>query len=709
MKWRCQSESAHGLPAHPSQQPRKPRHEPAPKSPCWSAGRIRGGLGDTLVQAKGAALLTLGCFALAGALVVDDYGVAFELPLLFIELAMGLEDYRSVHLTRHILSHLFFLAGGWFCYLLAHRMGGSRLVALAAMLLFLLHPRLYAHSFFNTKDTPFLSMFMITLFLTHRAFRKDDCAAFLSCGLAVGLLTNIRILGVMLFAAVLGLRLLDLIQAADGRTRKHILSTAGLFTAASALILYATWPYLWSDPFGHFAEAFLRMADHPQTISAPFQGEWVVGKVPPHYAPTWLAITTPPLTLLLGGIGLLAAVRRTAAQPGAILRNGALRFEMLLVACLTLPVAAVVAFDSSLYHGWRQMYFLHAPLVLLAGAGLQRLTAVPCHAALRTCACALAAGGLASAAASLILLHPNQALHFNFLVDRQTPERLRSQYTMDYYETTFRQGLEHLLDRRPGEQVRVDMAFGELHASILPPSERRRVRAGSDQHADFHITSHREHTAADARLKTFAPLIHSLKIYNNTVMGVAALNLALVDEAQRKPYLALLKAAAARPPIVRSRYDVHITDGQLVYVKDACRAEDTRPLFLLHIWPAGLKVLPEHRKPFGFEDREFRFGARGVRFEGKCLLTMPLPAYGIDRITIGQVIASTDKFGGRNRCRLWTETIRFDEQRKDWRRVEAVRDRRTCTAPAAAPSPLDCQCRMGGHPHADGQHPNRKQ
>ena len=267
MKWRYQNESAHGPPV---------------RIPVSSQGRptgLPGGfvrrLGDTLLQAKGAALLTLGCFALAGALVVDDYGVAFdesaqralaavtaaymigaddallehsdrtygvafELPLLFIELAMGLEDYRSVHLTRHILSHLFFLVGGWFCYLLAHRMGGSRLVALAAMLLFLLHPRLYAHSFFNTKDTPFLSMLMITLFLTHRAFRKDDCAAFISCGLAVGLLTNIRILGVMLFAAVLGLRLLDLIQAADGRERKRILTTAGLFTAASALILYAT-------------------------------------------------------------------------------------------------------------------------------------------------------------------------------------------------------------------------------------------------------------------------------------------------------------------------------------------------------------------------------------------------------------------------------------------------------------------------------------
>ena len=330
-----------------------------------------------------AVLLVLGFFALVGVLVVDDYGVAydetvqralaavtaaymigaddalllhrdrtygvaFELPLLFIELMLGLEDSRSVHLTRHLLSHLFFLVGGLFCYLLVRRMCGSRLLALFAMLLFLLHPRLYAHSFFNTKDVPFLSMFMIVLFLIHRAFRKDDFAAFISCGMAVGVLTNIRILGVMLFAAVLGLRLLDLLKAADWRERKRILATAGLFTAASALMLYATWPYLWSDPFGHFAEAVLRMADHPEMIPSLFQGEPVVGKgLPPHYIPVWLSITTPPVTLLLGGIGLLTVLRRTFAQPGAILRNGALRFELLLIACFALPVVAVVVFNST--------------------------------------------------------------------------------------------------------------------------------------------------------------------------------------------------------------------------------------------------------------------------------------------------------------------------------------------------------------------------
>ena len=54
----------------------------------------------------------------------------------------------------------------------------SAIIALLAMPLFPLHPRLYAHSFFNAKDPTFLSVFMIALYLTRRAFRRDTVWAF---------------------------------------------------------------------------------------------------------------------------------------------------------------------------------------------------------------------------------------------------------------------------------------------------------------------------------------------------------------------------------------------------------------------------------------------------------------------------------------------------------------------------------------------------
>ena len=141
------------------------------------------------------------------------YGVAFKVPLIAVERLLRLEDSRDIFLSRHLIAHLFFLAVGFFAWLLTYRLFGSRLVALVAMLIFLLHPRIYAHSFFNSKDIPFLSMFAIALYLTHRAFRRDSVWAFALCGVGVGLLVNIRIMGVMLIPAVLGMLALDAFYA----------------------------------------------------------------------------------------------------------------------------------------------------------------------------------------------------------------------------------------------------------------------------------------------------------------------------------------------------------------------------------------------------------------------------------------------------------------------------------------------------------------
>ena len=45
----------------------------------------------------------------------QHYGVVFEIPLYVAEHALALEDMRHIHLVRHFLTHLFFLAGGLFC------------------------------------------------------------------------------------------------------------------------------------------------------------------------------------------------------------------------------------------------------------------------------------------------------------------------------------------------------------------------------------------------------------------------------------------------------------------------------------------------------------------------------------------------------------------------------------------------------------------
>ena len=387
------------------------------------------------------------------------YGVAFELPILLAEKALGLDDTRHAHLLRHAAGHLLFLAGALCCALLARRMTGSTLAALLALALFALQPRIYAHAFFNSKDVPALALFAVCLWLAHRAFRRGGAGAFLLCGAGVAVLTNLRLpAGLALLAAVVAVRVLDLTLAPGSAARRRVGASIAAFAAAWAGVLYAISPYMWADGPAAFVDAVTAFARHPNRTSILFQGRvFSPWELPPHYFPAWVAVSTPPVLLALGLAGFVLALRRGLARPGAALRNTPARFALLVAACWAGPPLAAALTGAHAYDGWRHMFFIHAPLCVLAalGAGTLARTARRMARGGKTALRALAAAGAAAAAASVVLLHPHQQVYFNGLEDRTTPWRLRDRYDFGYWGPAFRAGLERALAERPGADIRV--------------------------------------------------------------------------------------------------------------------------------------------------------------------------------------------------------------------------------------------------------------
>ena len=579
-----------------------------------------------------------------------QYGVAFEAPLALAERMLGLEDSRNIYLLRHLLTHLFFIAGAFFAALLAYRMTGHRWLSLFALLLFLLHPRLYAHSFFNSKDLPFLSMFVIALYLAHRAFRRDTLGAFVLCGIAVGLLTNIRIMGVMLFPAVIALRGIDFgYEFRRRERRRHLLLTTAGFAAAAVLTLYAAWPWLWGDPLARFAEAFAEMSNFRHYGTVLFQGELMAYQSPPwDYIPVWLALTTPPATLLLALAGAGTALYRSLAQPGDSLRNTARRFELLLLAGLILPVIAVIALDSTLYDGWRQMYFLYAPLCLLAVVGLQGLLAAVGRArprrrpagggraisgrpaVFRGAVYGLAAVGLVSAAIQMGQLHPFQSLYFNFLVDRQTPEYLNSQYYLGYQRFWERQQLEYLLERYPDSLLRLPAA--RTNRDMLPEAQRQRVITcvACPGPFDFFIWNP-EFADTGLKREAFAPVIRPLQVYHNTFSSVAALDLSLLDDAAASSYRERYQSVVAGEPVIRSEFDVYLQGRTLSWVQEPCRPETLGWGMEVALYPAEGLRLPPHRRQHGSLAHERR---PWLRFDGQCFGQADLQEFDLTRFSL---------------------------------------------------------------------------
>ncbi len=579
------------------------------------------------------------------------YGVGFEMPLFILEKLLGLEDNRDIYLLRHMLTHLFFLAGGFFCYLLVYQMSGSRLLALLSILIFLLHPRLYAHSFFNTKDVPFMSMFMISLYFVHRAFRKDTLTAFLACGVAVGLLTNMRIIGIMLFPAVLAMRSLDFYFASLWDERKRLLTSAGVFATATLVTLYLTWPWLWGDPIGRFAEAFMRMPKYPNAITMVFRGELISSIEPPwDYLPTWFAITTPPVTLLLGALGIFALAYHAAIAPRGVIRNTDLRFGLLLVGCFTIPVLAAILLESNLYNGWRQMYFIYAPFCLLAAIGIHWLVSVSSRLKMgERVHYWLAIIGLITTVFAMIQLHPYQSVYFNFLVDKGDPEQLNKQYDMDYWGVSVREGLEHLLERYPSSVLYV-AGHGNmdiLNLLIIPESDRNRIVPVPVKEADFYISFRDSNLQFLNYYSEFPAMnngsepIFERKAYNSAIMSIyvrdpSLLDVAGVESSNRLRYERMISGT----PIISAKFDIYLNENHLIYVKDPCAPTDAEAPFFLHILPVDVNDLPGSRRSIGFDNYGFQFAQRGARQGERCMAIVSLPdEYAVASIVTGQWIS----------------------------------------------------------------------
>ncbi len=654
------------------------------------------------------ALAVCGLFAIAGVALVDDYGVGLdeihqrrvaivnadyiaarnidllylrddryygittEMPLLLAERALRLRDSRHINLTRHFLAHLFFIAGGFACGMLAYRMMGSRWIALLAMMMFLLHPRLYSQSLFNTKDVPFAALLVLALYLAHRAFRRDTLGAFLLCGIVVGLAINLRPFALMLLPMILAMRALDFWRAGGGE-RKHILATAGIFAGAALAMMYITYPYYWENPL-RFIESVRVLSQHPTIVNNLFMGEiYPSDAVPWNYIPVWFAITAPPVALALGAIGCAAICWQAITPPLAAIRDRETRFLVLLLCCFALPIVVVIALQSNIYNGWRHMYFLWAPFCLLAAVGLRRLAGggsvqagwgiaarlpgwVRGGGMRRTLAYGIAGVGLITTLTAMAALHPYEYLYFNALTDTKTPDALANRYDMDYWEMAQRQSLEHLIAQYPDSALRVWPE--KQSARILPQNVRERIASLHNPHAaDFYLLSNARgrrmlwKLARDPRELSFyihprvnltdipeRPAIHAIRAYGSVVASIVARDEDAVD-AYRAAYH---DVAANGDLLARADFDIYAYDGALYYLSANCELPqaNVNSKTFLHIFPADAADLPAGSREHGFENRDFLFRDYGAFFDGKCIHRQALPDYPIARIRTGQNAAA---------------------------------------------------------------------
>lgn len=448
-----------------------------------------------------------------------DYGVAFELPLIVLERLLPLTSTQQVYKMRHLATHLFFLMCLYFGFRLAHRLFENQWIAAAAVLLFALHPVLYAHSFFNTKDIPFMGMYILCFYLIERAFSEQKTKHYLLLGAAIALLVNMRVMGILLFLMVVGFIAIDWLQPSKkGSGRLGLFQKMMVLITAFWFTLYFTSPYLYYDSLSRFAEIFSNMSSFRWNYDVLYFGELISAtKLPWHYGLVWFGITTPIVFLFAGAVGIVLVLYRFAVRPMSVFDSGIDRHLLIYLISFAAPLVAVIVFKSVLYDGWRHLYFIYPPFVFLALYAFHRAA----RTRFRVPVAVVMVLAFAGSAIFSIANHPHQHVFFNVLVNRSEKNHERKLFEMDYWGTTYKQGYEAILstDTSNNIKIKVANAAGIYGLDILSEEDRKRLIV-VDKDPDYLLTNYRWHPAD----YPYTNEVFSVEVQNNTVMSIFKLS-----------------------------------------------------------------------------------------------------------------------------------------------------------------------------------------
>ncbi|MDD5645096.1 MAG: glycosyltransferase family 39 protein [bacterium] len=414
------------------------------------------------------------------------YGPAFEILLTAICKTLPEQHTRrDIFLLRHLCTFFVFCIGAVFLYLIVLRQTGNTFWALLSVLFFVFSPRIFAHSFFNSKDIPFMSFFIIGFYSLIRLLENKNAKWILIHSFASGFLMDIRLAGILIVFIT------SVLFIADSVSRKtHLLNLfalTGLYLALTALITVLFWPALWPSPISSLSAAIRETIHYPWPGKILFMGNYLsAGNLPWYYLPVWIAITTPLSYIILFFCGLPDFAASAVKSPKNRLYAGVLLWFFI-------PLLSAMFFRPVLYNSWRHFFFIYPSLVIIAVHGARKLYGIriPNRNIRKILKAIFILIILCSLFHTMLFMykgHPFEHLYFNFLAGNKCLDYFEG----DYWGLSCRQGLEYLIKNGGEGKIIIYAADwpGKFNAYILKTENVKRLHyTENPEEADYIITN----------------------------------------------------------------------------------------------------------------------------------------------------------------------------------------------------------------------------
>lgn len=413
------------------------------------------------------------------------YGSILECSYTALEHLFHLTDPRSIYLMRHLCGFLIFYLGLICFYLiLYHRFKQKRLAYLGVLCLWL-SPRIFAHAFFNAKDIPFLSVFIISFYCLILYTKRNNPIYVVLHSLVSALLINLRIIGVLMIGFTI---LYDSVDFVCFKNKKawHQSLIYGLLTS---LLTIALWPAAWAHPIKFIREAIVMMQQFPWNGDVLYMGQFInSSQLPWHYFPVWFSITTPMGYLILGLLGIGYALTRIKS----IKQNPDHVWDLLMLLWFAMPISYILLMHPVLYDDWRHFYFVYPAFISLGILCFHAITKKIKKKYITILGYSLTGIYLIYTALTMHYYHPYEHVYFNALAGPK--ETLKYRFELDYWGTSYKDALLQILNSDPKKNLKILVTDfpGMANSLILKKEDRDRLYyVATIKDADYYITNFR--------------------------------------------------------------------------------------------------------------------------------------------------------------------------------------------------------------------------
>ena len=426
---------------------------------------------------------------------------------------------QNIYFETHQLTFAFFAFSVFVFFLIGKKIFKDWKIGLLGALFLIISPRVFGYSFYNPKDIPFLSAYVISIYTLLLFLDKKNIFVAVLHGIATAVVCSIRTPGLIIVPITIFFYFFDLFLSKE--SWKNYLMAAGLllsFLIVSAGLIYWFNPILYTDPIGNYIKTFNLMKQYPWRGNQFYLGHDINNRIPWHYSIVWFSITSPILyqVLFVIGLGMLIAktVKTRLRAHFLIMRD-----LYLAGACAILPIAAVIVEKSILYTNNRQVYFCYPPLLLISIYGFVKLVE---YLKKRPIRWQLWVGvvlvlGLAYPVYFMVRYHPYENFYFNSLAGSKMSV-IKQRFTLDSWGMTAKDALVYILKTDSTKYITINFLDGTPRSIfLLPEAYQARLLINTEPNPMYLIN---EYHYFPTKKVTGASIYYSIKIGDTDILTV---------------------------------------------------------------------------------------------------------------------------------------------------------------------------------------------